>query len=175
RLRRPDLVADAGVTDVVDIVAGAVRVRPVLPVAGDRAIHETRIHGGEPLVADAELRHDAGTETFHDDVRFFREPQKHLAPFRTFQVEPYRTLVAVDEPEKIRHERSPANAPHRAGIVPRLRDLDLDDVRPHVGEVPGRHRPGEQPRRSQDADAGQGFGTPGLHHLALSRPSSSAL
>src|SRR6266705_2204449 len=57
RLPRPDLVAHAGVADVIDVVSGAIRVRPVLPVAGDRAIHEARIDRGEGGVIEAELRH----------------------------------------------------------------------------------------------------------------------
>src|SRR2546426_7304529 len=49
-------ISDAGVADVVDIVAGAVRVRAVLSVAGDRAIHQTRVHGGERIGYDADRK-----------------------------------------------------------------------------------------------------------------------
>src|SRR3977135_2700167 len=79
-------------------------------------------------------------------------------PFGFFKAEPYRALVAVDEPEKIRHGRNPAHATHRAGIVPCFRVLDLDYVRPHVGEVQRRHRTGKESRQVEDADPGKRFG-----------------
>ena len=48
-----DLVEQAAVAEVVQIVAGAVPVRPVLPIAGDRAIHDARIELGNGLITDA--------------------------------------------------------------------------------------------------------------------------
>jgi hypothetical protein len=38
-----DLVEQAAVAQVVEVVAGAVAVRPVLPVAGDRAVNDARV------------------------------------------------------------------------------------------------------------------------------------
>src|SRR6185436_15422326 len=80
RIRRADLLADAGVADVIDIVPRAHRVRAVLAVTRDGAIDDARIDRRERVVVHAELRHDTGPEAFDQYVRGLRQPEQHLAP-----------------------------------------------------------------------------------------------
>src|SRR5437660_11781629 len=104
-----------------------------------------------------------------------------LFPYTTLfrsllQIEPHRELVAIDQPEKIGHGRNSARVPHGAGIVPRFRVFDLDDVRPHVGEMQRRHRTGKEPRQVEDADAGERLATFGFDHgLSLKKNGSDRL
>src|SRR6266568_3792995 len=163
---------DASVPDVVDVVSGAIRVRPVLPVAGDRAIHEARIDRGERVVARAEFRHGAGTEPLDQDFGAFCKPQEHLASLRLLQVEADRALVAIDQLEENR--TPPARGTHCAGIVSRFRVLDLDDIRPHVGEMQRRHGPWKEARQIEDADAGERLG-PQVGAVQVRRDATAAL
>src|SRR3989454_4780362 len=162
-------ISDAGVADVVDVVAGALRVRSVLSVTGDRAIHQTRVHGGERIVADAQLRHGAGTESLDEDIGAFCKAQKDFPSLRSLQVEADGALVAVDQPEEIRHALP--CAAHLAGVVAGACVLDLDDVRTQIGEVQRRHRARKQTRQIEDADSGEGFAA--LRHLC--RPAVSVV
>ena len=135
-----DLLADARVADVVDVVAGAQRVGTVLPVTGDRAIDDARVDRIDRRVAHAELVHHTRTKALDDDIGVFGEPQEHVAPRRGLEVQAQRALVAVDEPEQFGHAL--AHASHRARVITGTRVLDLDHVGAHVGQVHGRHRAG---------------------------------
>ena len=65
---RPLGAEDAGAGEVVDVVPGALRERPRLPVAGERADDELRIAGAELVVAEAEAGEDAGAELIEEHV-----------------------------------------------------------------------------------------------------------
>ena len=54
--------------EVVEVVAGPLRVRAVLAVAGGRAVDDAGVHRVHRLVADAEPVDDAGPEALDHDV-----------------------------------------------------------------------------------------------------------
>ena len=142
---RPDLVADAGVADVVDVVARAPGVRPVLAVARDRQ-DDAGIDCRHGVIAHAELRHHAGPEALDDHIGAPREPQERLLPPGLLEIEPHRPLVAVEQAEGIRHALS--HPAHRSRVVAGFGIPDLDHVRAHVGEMQRRHRAGGRRVRS---------------------------
>ena len=78
-LGRTDLVADARVADVVDVVARDVPIRSVLSVAGDRTVDDARVDGAHRCIADAESIHDTRPELLDDRVGVAREPHEHFA------------------------------------------------------------------------------------------------
>src|SRR4051812_3798293 len=66
---RPRHAEHACERDVIEVMPGALDVRPGLTEAADRAHDDLRIAPGERRVADAKLVHHAGTEALDDDVR----------------------------------------------------------------------------------------------------------
>ena len=147
------LIEHAGIAEVIDVVPGEIAVGTVLPVAADRAVGDARVSRRHRGVADAELVHDAGAEAFDDDVRARRQPQEDLDPRRLLEVEAQPALVAVDHPE-VGAVLACAGT-ERARVVADFGILDLDDIRPEVGEMQRRHRAGQQPGQVEDADAGE--------------------
>jgi len=82
-------------SEVVHVVTGAVAVRAVLPVAGDRAVDETGVLLAQSVVANAELVEHARAERLEQDVVLAHQAQQHLAGALLLQVEPNRALAAV--------------------------------------------------------------------------------
>ena len=142
--------------EVVHVVAGAVAVGAVLPVAGDRAVDEPGVLLAQPLVADAEAVHHAGAEALHQHVGLAHEPQQHLAPLLALEVEADRALVAVEREEQrgagallgaLVARRRPAH------VVAEPRVLDLEHVGAEVGEQARAEAARQQPREVEHADA----------------------
>ena len=71
----------AGERDVVDVVAGRVRERPVLAPAGHAAVHEPRVAGEADVGPEAEALGDAGPEALDQRVGRLDEPQHRLDAF----------------------------------------------------------------------------------------------
>ena len=65
----------AGERDVVDVVAGRVRERPVLAPAGHAAVHEPRVAGEARVGADAEPLGHAGPEALDQRVGLLDQAQ----------------------------------------------------------------------------------------------------
>ena len=65
--------------EVVHVVARALAHRPVLPVAGDRAVDEPRVLLAQPLLADAEAVEHARAEGLEHDVGLAHEREQRLA------------------------------------------------------------------------------------------------
>ncbi len=80
---------------IVHVVPGPVAVRPVLAVAGDRAVDQRRIRLAQNLVADAEPLEDAWPEALDHDVGRLRQLQQRLPAPLLLQVQADRALVAV--------------------------------------------------------------------------------
>ncbi len=118
--------------DVVEVVTGAMRVRPGLAVAADRAHDDARISRGERRVADAELVHHARAKALDDDIRALDHREERVARRGLFEIERERALAAIDREKPARH--AALQWWQRAQIITELRILDLDDIRAHVGE-----------------------------------------
>ena len=108
--RRPGrrVLEHAGPAEVVEVVAGPLRMRSLGAEAGDRAVHERR---GQVVGADPEPRGDAGPEPFEHDVRPGAERQRANRHVR---------LQVADRPTPCRREAlGPTPAPSsRSGSPP---------------------------------------------------------
>jgi hypothetical protein len=142
--------------EVVHVVARAVAVGPVLPVAGDRAVDDAGVDLAHRLVADAEAVEDTGAKRLEHDVGFAHRAQERLAPHVALEVQANRALAAVQRQEErgLRRvldavvERRPG-----AQVVAHSRVLDLDHVGAEVGEQQRAEAAGEQAAEVEDADA----------------------
>ena len=134
-------------------VAGALRIGPALPVAGDAAIDEAWIELGQRGVAEPEPVHDTGAKALDQRVGAGRQAPQQRAAFRLLEVDAQAFLVAIDELVEIagvtRHR------PHRADIVAGAGVLDLDHLGAVIGEVLGGERAGQQTGEIEDAQAGE--------------------
>ena len=146
-----DLVEHASVAQVVDVVAGARRIRTGLAVAGDAAQHDARVARGQGLVAEAEARHHARTKAFDDHVGGFDQAQEQRAPFGVLEVQAQAALVAVDD--LVEPARVAAHRAHGARVVAGAGVFDLDDVGAVIGEVLGGQGAGEEAGEIEDAHA----------------------
>src|SRR5581483_2715760 len=142
----------ARLREVVDVVADAVAVGPVLSVARDRAVDEAGIEGPQRRVVDAEAGGDARAEAFEQDVGAGDEPPEHVAATRVLEVEDQAPLVA--------REKRNAHAERIAGRG------DEEHVGAEVGEQRRAKRPRELAREVEDAEARERRG----HRPAFSMP-----
>ena len=116
-------------------MAGGIAGGPLLAVAGNRAINQTRVERRKVGVIHLQARGDAGAKTFHDQIGPPRQTFDQGPRRRVFQIEREDLLVAVGHRE------------HRAGHAPRevaSQRLDLDDLGAEVGQGHGRERPRQQ-------------------------------
>ena len=145
----PGVVEVAGERDVIDVVTGGIRQRPVLPPAREPPIGQARVALEAHLGPEPQPLHDARPETFDESVRVLDQPQHDLGRARLLQVHGNRTLAAPRQVVlRLRIERQrPALAVHQ------------HDLGAKVGE----QHAAERPR----ADAGH-FDDPGAlqwsHH-----------
>ena len=148
---------------VVDVVAGAVAVRPRLSVARDRAEDDAFVALAERFVPHAEPFHDARAEALDDDIGLGGHAQEPVALPVVLEVDRHRTLVAVDRQVAPRHPfaagREVAHVVAAAGI------LDLHHVGSKVGEDHGQEGSREKPGEVEDAEAVKGTGKG--HGIAL--------
>ena len=136
--------------EVVDVVAGPVPVRPILAVAGDRAVDEPGVLLAQPLVSDAEAVHHARAKRFEQHVDVADQPQQHFLAGWRLQIDPDRALAAVERQEQgaagarlgsLVVRRRPANVVAQPGV------LDLDHVGAEVREQQRAEPAGKQPRQ----------------------------
>ena len=138
----PGIAGDAGQCEVVDVVPGAITIRPALAITGDRHVDQPRVDRLERLVADAQLVHHTGAKLLQHDVVFTHQLLDHLDRLRALEVEGDAALVAVQV----------GVAGGGAAIVWRQyahqvharRRLDAQNVCAHVGEQQGSEWPWQQ-------------------------------
>ena len=126
----------AGERDVVDVVAGGVRHRALLPPAGHAPVDQARVAGEARVGAEPEALGDPGAEALDQRVGLLHQPQHGLDAVRVLEVDADVTPAARVEHEPARPGR-PADE---------LRPLDPHDLRAHVGQ----ERAGERPRADAD-------------------------
>jgi hypothetical protein len=129
-------------------VAGAVAVRPVLAVAGDRAINDARVDCRYRLVADAQLVDDAGAKALDDDIRAGGEAHEGVDAGGLLEVQRQAALVAIDQLEIARLAVHGAGA---ACVVAGTGVLDLDHVGAEIAEVHGCQRSWQESAQIKDA------------------------
>ena len=142
----------AGVADVVEVVAGAVAARAGLAVAGDGAIDDARIGGAEGRVSEPEPVHDAGAELLHHHVGGLGERKDAVAHLRVFQVGRHALLAAVEQ-----READALLTPFRleAAHVLAVRALDLDDLGAGFRQHQRRQGARQQRGEVEHADTGE--------------------
>ena len=122
--------------DVVDVVAGGLRVRPVLTPAGQPPVHELRVAGARDVGPDAEPLGDAGPEHLEEGVGLLHQPQQRLDAVGLLQIDGDGLLAAVHGAgRRLRVVDGPG------GVDP----VDPQHLGPHVGEQHPAERPGPQP------------------------------
>ena len=131
-IARANRMQRADQRDVVDVVTGGLRQRPLLPPAGHAAVHELWI-GLEAFVRpEAKALHHAGPEAFDQCISFRHQLPGDLDVRGLLQVERDRAAAAR---QKIVFGFD--------GIaeIGRLGAIDADDVGAHVGEQHAAERP----------------------------------
>ena len=120
------------------IIHRLLRIRPGLPKPADRDIDDLRRHRPHRVLAQPHpLRHPR-PEVLHEYVGRPGQPQHRLPRPRLLQVQRHRPLVAVIV-QKRRREPAPPVI-RRPRMVPAIRVLHLDHVRPLIRQDHGRQR-----------------------------------
>ncbi len=141
------------------VVAGAPRVRPVLAVTGDRAVHQCRVERAQAGVVQPVLRQPADLVVFHQYLAARGQRADQRLPLRLGEVDGDRTLAAVGAQvvrrlggvvaRGVPEERRPP----ATGVVAHARALDLDHVGAEIGQHLGGPRPGQDARQVEHAHA----------------------
>ena len=138
------------------VIAGIAAARAVGAEAGNPAVHQSRKFRAQHVVADAPFVERARLEILDQDVGALQQLHQHGAPAFGGEVEPDRTLVAVDADEIGRvfavERRSPV-----AHLVAGGR-LDLDHVGAVIGENLRAIGSAEHPREIDHAQSGHRAG-----------------
>src|SRR2546427_794434 len=149
-----------------EVVAGAVRLRPRLAEARDRAVDEPRVEPGERPVAKPELLHGPGPKVLEEDVALPDERPEDRLALRGLEVQGDALLVAVDGHEIRRLAAREGRPAPRVVALPR--PFELDDLSAHVAQHHRAEGPGEDAGEIQDADTGEWL-VSSRHVLFLSR------
>ncbi|KAG1183377.1 hypothetical protein G6F35_015362 [Rhizopus arrhizus] len=122
-------VQGAGDGDVVQIMAGRLRQRTVLPPAGHASVHQPRIARQAFVGPQAQPFHDARPEPFEQGVGLVQQPQYDIGRAGLLEVQRDRAAASVDDGAAAAQEsgREPVNADH---------------VRAHVRQHHGAERAG---------------------------------
>ena len=132
RARAAEVRERAAERDVVDVVAGGLRVRAVLAPAGHAAVDELRVAGEADVGPDAEPLGHAGPEALDERVGLLDEREHGLDAVGRLEVDADRAPAPVQDLE-VRLRRVAADG---AGAV------DPDDLGAHVRQ----HHRGERAR-----------------------------
>ena len=157
------------------VVAGTLGVGAGLAEAGQTAVDQLRIDRLEAGVIQSVARHVADLEVLDEHLAVRRQLADQLLAFRFGDVAGHRALVAVGSqvvgglvrflPVVAEQEgRAPG-----AGVVAAAGALDLDHVRPQVGQGLGAPGAREDAGKVEDTDTVER-----IHGLALSRHSGAA-
>ena len=133
--------------DVVDVVAGGLRIRAFLAPAGHPAVDEARVAGEAVVGADTETLGDPRPEALDQAVGGLDEPHHGLDALRGLHVDADRATAAQHDVGR-GHIRITAS--NRRG------SLDADHVGAHVGQHHGAERPRADARQLDDAYSGKG-------------------
>ncbi len=157
RRRRRALPADrvqrAGKRDVVHVVAGRLRERPVLAETGHPPVDELRVQRQAFVRAEAQPLHRAGPEALDKHVGLRDQLAGQRDPLGVLEVDRERTLAAIGQVEVIRS---------RHAQVRLLEPVEPQHLGAHVRQQHPAHRRRPDAGELDDPDAGQ---RPLLRHL----------
>ena len=120
------------------VVGRPVARRPALPVAGDGAVDEVRLHRAQGLVADAQSIGRARAHVVQRDVGAGNEGMHRLQPGRALQIDGQRALVGVLPQERRRQALGMA----AAHLLAAAGSFHLHHVRAHQRQLVGAQGPG---------------------------------
>jgi len=136
-------------------LAHLVEGRPFLIWTRHETLERTEDHAGvdpaHPVVAEAQPVDRARRVIFHEHVRGFDEALHDRLSPGALEVQDQTFLVSVEGWEKARSE--PLDSPCFVSLRGRL---DLDDLRPHIGQDQTRRRSHDRQRQFQNPNSGQG-------------------
>ena len=138
-----------------EVVAGAVRIRPALPEAGDGAVHQARVERAQGGIVQPVLRQAPGLEVLHQHVALLRQAPHQLLPLGAGEVDGHRLLVAVGAHVVGRLARGLAGGVGHVGRAPGARvvaaagALHLDDLGAQVAQRLGGPGAGQHARQVQ--------------------------
>ena len=137
------------------VLARALGVGPVRPVAGGGGVDQPRVVGLERLESEAQPVHDAGPEVLGEHVGARRQLARDLEARGRFEVEGQRTLVAVagQEQHALPVDRLVGAAP--VALKGAAQRLDRDHVGAQVGEQLNPHRAQKEVVEAEDPGAVQ--------------------
>ncbi|MNF69735.1 hypothetical protein D3C84_516250 [compost metagenome] len=115
------------------VVRGAFRQRPVLAEAGDAGVDQPRVVRFQRLEVDAQALGHAGAEVFDDHVRVRHQLIEALQVGGCLEVQLHATLATIDQAE-VDALAIVAEGAQVATVVAMSRHLELDDLRPQVGQ-----------------------------------------
>ena len=117
---RGKVLEQSRVADVVEVVAGALAVGAVLPIAAERADDEARnvVAGAQRLVVQPQPRHHAGAVALNQHVGALGHTQQRLTRGGLLEVERRAALVAVHRQEELADAILPSGGMLREGSRP---------------------------------------------------------
>ena len=120
-------------------------VGPATAVGGKLAIHQARVDGRQPLVANAQLFRHIGAVVHQNDVDLLDQAGQDLLCLRLGQIEGQAALAPVVGHEGAAFGLWMIRGREALREAPRLAPgrLDLDDVGAHFGQDPPGQRPGD--------------------------------
>ena len=123
------LVEHAGISQVVQVMARAVRIGAGLAVAGEGGIDQFRVEGFQGVIATTQLVHDAGAKGFQYHVGVFHQCLEAFHVVGLAQIQSQGLLTPVDDVEQLWRQFT--------GIVAAIRFLDLDHLGAKLGQGEG--------------------------------------
>ena len=132
--------------------------------AGEVAVDQARVDGGERLVVDAEPLSDAGAVVDGDDIDLREHSVEELAAFLGGQVDREAALSSVEGLEAFALTRDDGT---RGAIRVASERFDFDDVRAKIGEEDAVEGHGDDERELEDSNAIEW--ACGVRHVRLPR------
>ena len=154
RAHRPLRAEDSGPSEVVEVVAGALRELARLAVSRERTNDEARVLAAEHGVAEAEAIEHAGAELLEEDVVGANDAQERGLGVGLLEVDHSAPLAAVEELE--RRGLTARVGRHVAQVVAAARVFDLVDGGAEIGEDERREGPGQEPGQVENTDVLEG-------------------
>ncbi len=126
-------------------------VQAVIAIAGEMAVHQAWVGGGQRLVIQAKAIRSRGAHRMQQHIGFCDQPLQNGAAFRAFEIDHNAALAAVAGQKKRAHFWRAARADGTRQVT--LRWLQLDHVGTHVAQVLARHGSENHGGDLEDADA----------------------
>jgi hypothetical protein len=106
----------------------------LLPIARDRAVHQTRVQQAQHPPSKAEPFHDPRSEAFQEDVGPLDEPSENLFAALGLEIQRKALFVSVEEQETSADRRIAPERSRRPRVVAAPGFFDFDDFGTKIGK-----------------------------------------